>query len=111
MAKSHSLLSIGLSCFKLQGVQQTTVIKDSPTDVAQSDTAGEGLGSVKQWAFSVQTFNVVLLCSEDYLVEPASLKFLVEHGFDFNKQYSSGVTYHRGKEKVRINWEGGSGVR
>ena len=48
----------------------------------------------------VQTFNITMLCDEDYMVEPVALRFLVEHSFDFNKQYSQGVSYYRGQDKV-----------
>jgi len=43
---------------------------------------------------------ILAVCSQDYVVEPASLKFLVQHGFDFNKQYSKGLTYYRGNDLV-----------
>ena len=47
--------------------------------------------------FHVQSFNMITLCAEDYIVEPASLRFLVEHGFDFCKQYAEGKIpfYHK----------------
>ena len=96
VAKTRSVLSLGLSCFRLQKVGQTGISREMSSAWANSDAEVQ----IKQWSFSVQTFNVILLCSEDFVVEPGALKFLVEHGFDFNKQYSSGISYHRGREKV-----------
>ena len=71
VAMTRSIISLGLSTFK-------------------NDGGGR---------FSVQTFNVMILCNEDYIVEPASLQFLVHHGFDFDKQYSKGLPYYRGDDK------------
>ena len=96
VAKTRSVLSLGLSCFRLQKVGQTGISREMSSAGANSDAEVQ----IKQWSFSVQTFIVILLCSEDFVVEPGALKFLVEHGFDFNKQYSSGISYHRGREKV-----------
>ena len=53
--------------------------------------------------YLVQTFNILVLCQQDYVVEPGALSFLVAHGFDFNKQYSQGVPYYRGEDRVRYN--------
>ena len=86
VAKSRSVISLGLSCFQLV----------SSTD---SDDAEQYRCS----PYSVQTFNIVLLCSEEYVVEPASLKFLCDHGFDFNEQYMKGISYYRGKDLERVN--------
>lgn len=77
-AKSRSIISLGLSCFKLW---------------PQSDS------DTKIWKYTVQTFNIMTLCTEDYIVEPMALQFLVDHGFDFNKQYAQGVPYYKGNDK------------
>jgi len=76
VAMTRSIISMGISVFK-----------QKPDDAT---------------SFTVQTFNVMVLCQEDYIVEPASLQFLVHHGFDFAKQYSKGVPYYRGNDRADI---------
>ncbi|XP_033127408.1 target of EGR1 protein 1-like [Anneissia japonica] len=79
VAKTRSILAIGLACFKANGTS--------------SDTLG--------LQFQVQTFNITTLCNEEYVVEPDALQFLVNHGFDFNKQYSKGMNYSRGADTIK----------
>jgi len=76
VAKTRSIISLGLAMYKLR-------------------PPGEG----KAWRYEVKTYNIMVLCSEDYIVEPGSLRFLVEHGFDFSKQYSLGIGYRRGNDR------------
>lgn len=79
VAKTRSIISLGLSCFK-------------KNDSLKNESS-------KNLEFSVQTFNLMALCAEDYLVEPSALQFLVSHGFDFHKQYSQGISYYRGNDR------------
>jgi len=83
VAKTRSIISLGLSCFKLQ----TASDHDSQSE--------------KTTPFLVQTFNIFVLCNENYVVEPLALQFLVNHGFDFNRQYAHGILYSRGNDLVQ----------
>ena len=83
IAKTRSILSLGISLFQKRGED----------DNAEKDNC----------EFLVQTFNVMLLRKDSFTVEPASLKFLLEHGFDFNTHYAKAIPYLMPKSEVRIS--------
>lgn len=82
VAKTRSVLSLGISVFQKRS-------EDENADKTNS-------------AFLVQTFNVMLLRKDSFTVEPASLKFLLEHGFDFNTHYAKAIPYLMPKSEVKM---------
>jgi len=75
-AATRSIISLGLSCFRTDSVEISDKLE-----------------------YSVAVYNIVLLCSEAYTIDPNAVKFLTQHGFDFNRQFSVGLPYYKGNDK------------
>ena len=69
VANSHAVISVGVACFKWAW-------SDAKVLICQSSV-----------------YDLLLLCQQPYLVDPASLHFLIRHGFDFNQQYAEGIPF------------------
>lgn len=99
VAKTRSIIALGLSCFKIQN----PISSSGATATAGNTTRTPRNASVN---FVAQTFNIFVLCAEDYVVEPLSLRFLIDHGFDFNRQYALGIPYTRGCDRPAASKDG-----
>ena len=77
-ASSYAILSLGISCFTIDG-------------------ASLSKSNVK---IDNKTFNILTFCMDDFMVESHSIKFLTAHGFDFNQNFKSGIAYHKGNDKT-----------
>ncbi|CAD5117340.1 DgyrCDS6125 [Dimorphilus gyrociliatus] len=78
-AKTRSVVSLGISCFcRLPSFSKS-----------EEESA---------LRFAIQTFNLFLLCKNNHIIESSSVKFLVQHGFDFNTQYKYGLLYSPGDD-------------
>ena len=86
IAKTRSILSVGISSFSLQ----------------QHGEESNNPGKNKNSDFLVQTYNIMLLRKDSFTVEPGSLKFLLEHGFDFNTHYAKAISYSLPQKKVNV---------
>jgi len=102
VARTRSIISLGLSTFTLENIPSSSSSSQNGTNSQNGDSAtnnGDTEGEPKSWTYRVRSYNIMVLCGEDYIVEPGSLRFLVEHGFDFTKQYTHGVSYLRGNDR------------
>ena len=74
IASTHSVISLGVACFQWVWPNSTSLTTNT-------------------LHLKHDVFDIILFCSEPYLIEPQSVKFLVSHGFDFNTQYQYGLSY------------------
>lgn len=84
-ASTRSIISLGLACFSCLSSFKELGSNEKNKNVVK---------------YNVSVYNIILLCCEPYIVDPSALEFLVNHGFNFNKQFSEGIPYYRGNDKA-----------
>ncbi|XP_053205258.1 target of EGR1 protein 1-like [Panonychus citri] len=87
VAKTRSILSVGLSFFRYNRRRADNSIK-IPEEI-----------ELNEWNFKVSNYEILTLCNEESVLEDESRSFLVSHGFDFQLQQSSGLPYLRGQQE------------
>ncbi|KAI8588900.1 CAF1 family ribonuclease-domain-containing protein [Geranomyces variabilis] len=79
IASSHAVVSFGLSVFELISAPES--------------------GDASQYEYAVHNFEFIMLSNAPFTVAPDSMLFLVDNGFDFNRQYTDGIFYWPGNDK------------
>ncbi|KAK8381328.1 hypothetical protein O3P69_018427 [Scylla paramamosain] len=87
VARNYAIVALGISCFSCNSV----------SSIDMQDEKGEE--QIRSHDYMVQTFNVLTMCTDPFTVECDSLKFLHNHGFDFNKLYAKGILYYKGCDR------------
>nr|XP_002129875.1 target of EGR1 protein 1 [Ciona intestinalis] len=75
-ASSRSIISLGLACF-------------------------EPYSGKEPLAYNVTVYNIIVLCSDPFTIDPGAVSFLVNHGFNFNKQFCNGISYYKGNDRPK----------
>lgn len=78
-AQSRSLISLGMTCFIL--------VDQCHSDDVQTNNCV---------IYRAVPYNILTLCGESFTIDPSAVTFLTQHGFDFNKLFSSGLKYVKG---------------
>eukprot|EP01124_Arcella_intermedia_P023060 TRINITY_DN3573_c0_g1_i1.p1 TRINITY_DN3573_c0_g1~~TRINITY_DN3573_c0_g1_i1.p1 ORF type:complete len:439 (-),score=107.66 TRINITY_DN3573_c0_g1_i1:73-1275(-) len=81
IADSHTVLSVGLSCFESL---------DGPSEPKEPSPSSPQECRTNAW-----TFTFLVRSLDDFTSSPSSLKFLVEHGMDFNMVFSQGIPFSK----------------
>ncbi|XP_015789068.1 target of EGR1 protein 1 [Tetranychus urticae] len=90
VAKTRSILSVGLSFFRYN---RKLINGSDQTDWRNKDEFCD-------WNFKVINFELLTLCNEESVLEDESRSFLVSHGFDFDAQTSIGLQYLRADQEL-----------
>lgn len=92
LVNSHSLISLGITYW----IKPKDIISKENESVFTIHNYTFLLGTLFRLKFLMK-FLIFAAITEDFMSTPSSLKFLVEHGFNFNQLFSKGIPYTRAK--------------
>ncbi|KAG9285883.1 hypothetical protein G9A89_013308 [Geosiphon pyriformis] len=111
--RSHALLSFGITAF--EEVRNATYEQEEsgsaidPQELNWTKTAKTATNEMEgprkhsnllETQLNVHNFEFTMFSQTEYVVTPDSLAFLLENGFDFNKQIRQGIPYFPGADKI-----------
>ncbi|KAJ3326542.1 hypothetical protein HDU76_012828 [Blyttiomyces sp. JEL0837] len=85
VASTHALVSLGITVFQ----SITPKVPTMTTSVISTKPQSE---------YMAHNLNFLLLCMKSHTISPMSMGFLVDNGFDFNRQYREGIPYMPGDD-------------
>lgn len=102
IASTRAILSMGLACYKVHGdkghfANSSKSVYEQIRDCLQQDD-DHTQDEEKVIHVTVDVFNFLCMCQNDFIIEPKSMEFLVAQGFDFNELFKSGIPYFRGND-------------
>ncbi|KAJ3089944.1 Target of EGR1, member 1 (Nuclear) [Quaeritorhiza haematococci] len=102
LVRNHALVAFGLTIFEKSDTVTGTSTPSPNTEELTSSTSSAARKSEKPVSainYVVHNFNFTMLCQNEFVVTPSSMSFLVENGFDFNRQYRDGIPYFPGNDQ------------
>ena len=108
---SRAVLSLGIACFQWRNsptaepspfLSRTSQpppynchnSENAPSSNENCDSADPSITS--SVSVAARVFNIWLMSQKAYTIDPLSAQFLLQHGFDFNKQVAKGIPYSPG---------------
>lgn len=96
VSRTRSILSVGVSLFRKHPLSDAQLHGgNSPMPI---DVNGDAIESQDQYSFIVENYDFLCKCQDSYKLDEDANRFLRIHGFNFDKQASLGLPYHRGND-------------
>jgi target of EGR1 protein 1 len=101
LVNGHSIISLGLTYwFQVCSVIVSLILLNSqePSNSrADSNSSHHTNVASNETRYRIRSFTFLLAIADEFVSTPSALKFLVEHGFDFNLLFTAGISYQRAR--------------